>query len=134
MKLITRDTDYAMRALMYMAKRPERVVSVKELVGELEIPRAFLRRLLQVLSQKKILKSMKGKGGGFRLNRPPRKIGVADIMKIFQGNTDIIDCMFKKAICPDIGRCPLRREIKKIEKDVQRELDRITISSLTQGF
>ena len=134
MKLITRDTDYAIRALMYMAKRPERVVSAKELVDELEIPRAFLRRLLQVLSRKKILRSLKGKGGGFLLNRPPGKIGVADVIKIFQGSTDIIDCMFKKALCPDVGRCPLRREIKKIEKGVQRGLSRITVSLLVQGL
>ena len=132
MKLITRDTDYAIRALMYMAKRPESVVSAKELVDELGIPRAFLRRLLQVLSQKKILRSIKGKGGGFRLNHSPKKIGITDIIKIFQGNTNIIDCMFKKALCPDIGRCPLRKEIKKIEKGVQRGLGRINISFLTQ--
>ena len=130
MKLITRDTDYAIRALLYMAQRPEKVVSAKELVDELAIPRAFLRRLLQVLSRKKILRSIKGKGGGFRLNRVPKKIGIADIIRVFQGNTDLFDCMFKKALCPDVSRCPLRKELKKIEKLVHRELGRITLSSL----
>ena len=81
-------------------------------------------------NKKKILKSLKGKGGGFRLNRVPKKIGIADIIRVFQGNTDLFDCMFKKALCPDVSRCPLRKELKKIEKLVHRELGRITLSSL----
>ena len=71
MKLITRDTDYAIRAITYMAKHKESRVSVKELVKNLKVPRPFLRKILQVLDKKGLLRSYKGKGGGFLLNTRP---------------------------------------------------------------
>ncbi|MCX5702041.1 MAG: hypothetical protein NTW64_03570 [Candidatus Omnitrophica bacterium] len=44
MKLITRDTDYAIRALCYIAKNKNEIISVRELVTKLKIPRPFLRK------------------------------------------------------------------------------------------
>ncbi|MBN2121207.1 MAG: Rrf2 family transcriptional regulator [Candidatus Omnitrophica bacterium] len=130
MKLITRDTDYAIRSLVYMAKNNTQVVSVQELVEVLQMPRAFLRRLLQLLSKHNVLKSLKGKGGGFILNAAPKKISIIDIIQIFQGQLDISNCFFKKEICPNVKTCPLRKKIKKIEKNVFHELSSTTIASL----
>ena len=65
MKLITRDTDYALRAICYIAKQ-EKIVSVNELVKVLGVPRPFMRKILQRLSQEKILVSYKGEGRGGR--------------------------------------------------------------------
>ena len=56
MKLITRDTDYAIRALCFIARFKKKIVSVSELVKVLKIPRPFLRKILQTLNKKRILK------------------------------------------------------------------------------
>ena len=64
MKLITRDTDYALRALIRIAVSGKQVVSVSELVNELAIPRAFLRKVLQKLTKHSVLISVKGNQGG----------------------------------------------------------------------
>ena len=130
MKLITRNAGYVIRALMYMAKREGSVVSVNELVSKTHIPRAFLRRLLQVLNKNKILKSLKGKGGGFSLGVSPAEIRIVDIIKIFQKDTSIINCVLRKSICPNIKTCPLRKKIKEIEAYVLGQLRSITIASL----
>jgi Rrf2 family protein len=130
MKLITRETDYAVRALLYMAQSGKEVVSVNELVKESAIPRAFLRRLLQELGKAGILEPRKGKGGGFTLAEPVNKIKITDLMEIFQGGTDITQCMFKQKICPNRSACPLRKKIKDIEDFVARKLGNITIASL----
>ena len=65
MKLITRDTDYAVRALCFIGQRQKRLISASELVANLKIPRPFLRKILQTLNREGILNSYKGKGGGF---------------------------------------------------------------------
>ncbi|MBU2258562.1 MAG: Rrf2 family transcriptional regulator, partial [Candidatus Omnitrophica bacterium] len=65
MKLITRDTDYALRALCFIAKNKDKVTPAPELVAKLKIPRPFLRKILQSLDKNGLLKSYKGKGGGF---------------------------------------------------------------------
>ena len=59
MKLITRDTDYAVRALIFIIKQKKEVISVNKLINNLKLPRPFLRKILQVLNKKGILNSAK---------------------------------------------------------------------------
>jgi len=61
MKLITRNTDYALRALCYISKN-KNIVTVDELVERLGVPRSFMRKILQQLNKKMILVSFKGQG------------------------------------------------------------------------
>lgn len=133
MKLITRDTDYAVRALCFIAQSKERVVPVTTLVDKLKIPRPFLRQILQVLNKNGVLKSYKGSGGGFQLAILPQHIFLADLIKIFQGPLKINECIFKKKLCPNRDTCTLRDKISSIEKDVIMELGKITVSSLLKN-
>jgi len=130
MKLITRDTDYAVRALCYIAKSKNRVIPVTEMVKELRIPRPFLRKLLQLLNKKGMLKSQKGSGGGFALAMPAREIFLADLVEIFQGELKINECLFKNRACPNRRVCNLKRQLDAVEKRVIAELRPITIESL----
>ena len=59
MKLITRNTDYAIRALCYIAEQKQEVISADRLVKSLEIPRPFLRKILQTLTKAGLLNSSK---------------------------------------------------------------------------
>jgi Rrf2 family protein len=130
MKLITRNTDYALRAVCFIAKKKTKIVTVSELVRELKMPRPFLRKLLQLLNKKGILKSYKGQGGGFLLAKPVNKIFLVDLIKIFQGPFKLTECFFKKMSCPNIKTCALRKKIAIIEDHVISELKPITIASL----
>lgn len=130
MKLITRNTDYAVRAVCFIAKAKNRKVCVSELVDKLRMPRPFLRKILQVLSNKGILRSCKGTGGGFILAKQARCIYLTELLKIFQGPLKLNECFFKKNKCPNEKTCPLRKKISDIEKYVIHELGSITISSL----
>lgn len=130
MKIITRDTDYAVRALCYMAEKKGGIVTVSEIVNELKAPRAYLRKILQILNKKGILKSQKGFGGGFGLGLSPANIYVIDLIKIFQGGMKLNECMFKKKICPNRSSCRLREKLYDIENYVRDELSRITIEGL----
>lgn len=130
MKLITRDTDYAVRALSYIANNKKRMVSVSDLVMELKMPRPFLRKILQVLNKNRILKSYKGKDGGFLLSLPANKIFLKDLINIFQGPFQLNECLFKKQICPRRSICVLRKKIGIIEKNLISEINNITIASL----
>ncbi len=127
MKLITRETDYAVRALCFMARDKQKVFSAAELVKMLKIPRPFLRKILQTLNKKGMLESFKGQGGGFKLALKPENIFLLDIIKIFQGQLQINDCLFKKAPCPNINICKLRAKIDNINRFVISELKEITI-------
>ncbi|MDD5432564.1 MAG: Rrf2 family transcriptional regulator [Candidatus Omnitrophica bacterium] len=133
MKLITRDTDYALRAVCFIEKNSNKLVTVPELVQAIRIPRPFLRKILQTLTKKRILKSYKGAGGGFELALPPNKISLIALIKIFQGSLKLNECFLRKKACPNQKTCALKKKIDKIEGLVVRELSSITIGSLLKG-
>ena len=131
MKLITRNTDYALRALCYMSKH-DGLVTVDHLVKKLGVPRPFMRKILQQLNKEGILESYKGQGGGFKLRISSKKIYMVEIMRVFQGPLGLNGCFLKKDVCPNKGKCVLRKKIRSIEEGVLGQLREITIASLVQ--
>lgn len=130
MKLITRDTDYAIRALAAIASAKEKVVPAAGLVRQLKIPRPFLRKILQALNKKGVLKSIKGKNGGFNLALDPKNIYLLKLMEIFQGKFKLNECLLKRKRCPNIFTCPLRKKICNIERYVVAQLKNVSLASL----
>jgi len=134
MAIINRNTDYAIRAISYIAKvqKDSGTVSTKEVYKNTKISRPFLRKILQILAKNKIVESIKGKGGGFRLKHSPKDIYIIDLIKIFQGKIELSRCLLGRKICPHIKRCKLRKKIDKIEQYVLEELSSITIKDLLE--
>ncbi len=128
--MITRNTDYAMRALCYIAEEGKDSVTADEMVTELRIPRPFLRKLLQRMSAEGILRSFKGAGGGFALAKKPGAIKITDLICVFQGTVELNECVFKKKLCPNRATCKLRVEIDSIQRDVLARLSKVSIASL----
>ena len=130
MKLITRSSDYAIRALSYMARNKKKLVSAEELVCKLEIPRPFLRRILQRLHKGGVLKAGLGREGGFKLKKSPGDVNVVKVMEIFQGKFSLNECVFKKKTCPSVKNCRLKKRIDRLRDHAERELRKTTLSYL----
>ncbi len=131
MKLITREIDYAVRALIYLAdNKNERIVPVPELVDELGITRPFLRKIMQLLAKAGVIESYKGNKGGFRLIKKPDDVYLIDLVEIFQGDFSLNECLLNKDICPNKGNCILKDRVDDIEEKVRLELESIDLSSL----
>ena len=130
MNLINRDTDYAVRALRYLAQRPGMVLSVAELHDELSVPRPYLRSILQKLARGGILRSHRGQHGGFQLDKAPEDILLTDVMELFQGEVSMTQCMLHGEACPNRATCPLRALIKDVEALVSDKLRTTTIATL----
>jgi Rrf2 family protein len=130
MNLLARSTDYAVRAILFMAQDPDQVTSTAELEAELHLPRPFMRKTLQILQKAGYLDSVKGNKGGFTLTRRPSDIRMFDLMTIFQGDISLGDCLFKKKICSCVKTCPLRQEIKKMEQALLERLKTLTVADL----
>lgn len=130
MKLITKDIDYAVRAIVFMADSKAEQVSSGTLLKGLKISRPFLRKILHTLEKNNILLSQKGRGGGFRLIVKPEDIKLSYLVKIFKGEFTILDCVFNKEPCINIATCRLRNKMMLIEDFISLELKTITIESL----
>ncbi|MBI5346523.1 MAG: Rrf2 family transcriptional regulator [Chlamydiae bacterium] len=135
MKLITKKTDYAIKALCHMAKTDGiGLFTASKLSKELKIPKPLLRSLLQQLGKNSIISSSKGNLGGFKLNKPANKIFIIDLIKIFQGPIELSLCFVKKHLCFDINHCPLRKVINGIASDINKKLAKVTIASLNKNL
>ena len=132
MKLINQDADYGFKALLAIARRSGEVTSVAELTEELCIPRPYLRKIMQALARTGLVRSFKGRGGGFVLGRPAARIAVADVVRVFQGEISLHDCLFKKRVCPDVRTCPLRAAVGRLEQRLVKNLEALTVASILE--
>ncbi len=134
MKVLTKNTDYAIRALLSLGFANGGYLSARSIAGEQDIPYQFLRRLLQEMIRHGLVSSKEGAGGGFMLAKAPDDIRVRELIEIFQGRVQVSECMFRKQICANRARCVLRHEIMRIEQVVEREFDNITIGKLLRDL
>lgn len=130
MKMITKDTDYAIRAVVYLAKVKDRFVSSSEIAKKEKIPLLYLRRILQVLIRNNLAVSKEGIGGGVRLKVKPENINIADMIGMIQGQIKISKCMFRKKMCANRKNCMLRKKIQSVEELVIQKFRNVTIQDL----
>ncbi len=130
MSLINKNTDYAVRALSFMAEKKGTIISASELSKKLEISWSLLRRILQELSKEGFVRSIKGKGGGFALEVPANEIYLLELIKKFQGHIQFNNCTINERNCSNLKGCELRKKVSEIENRVISELRPITIASL----
>ncbi len=130
MKVLNKNTDYAIRALLTLAANRGSYMSAKSIATQQGMPYQFLRRLLQELLKRNLIVSKGGVQGGFMLERDPHGIRVTELIEIFQGKVQVSECMFRKQICGNRAHCVLRHEIMRIEQVVQSEFEKVTIGKL----
>jgi Rrf2 family protein len=133
MQLLTKETDYAMRALISIADTPGRSSTALAVAATEKIPWLFLRRVLAKLAAARLLSSRKGRSGGFSLASRPEKISMADVIRIFQGEIELNQCLVKGIPCCNRPTCPIRRRVKGVERMLRKELSAITIAMLVQA-
>jgi Rrf2 family protein len=130
MKVLTKHTDYAVRALISLGMKSDVWVSAKAVSEEQSIPYQFLRRILQDLIRSGLVVSKEGAGGGVMLGKDPDSIRVKDVIEIFQGKVQVSECMFRKQLCSNRANCVLRHEIMRIEQMVNDEFSKVTVGKL----
>ena len=133
MKLLTKNTDYAVRALIELAQKKDEYISAREISDKQDIPYEYLRKILQKLISNEYATSKEGGKGGVKISSKPEEIKVIDIINLFQGEVQLSECVFRKQICQNRATCVLRKNIRRIENMVREEFEGITIESLLQG-
>ncbi len=83
---LTSKTEYAILALVYLGRKPDgELVHADEIVLAQGIPKQFLQQILYALKQADLVRSVKGKNGGYSLSRTPQKITLAEVVRLFDG-------------------------------------------------
>jgi Rrf2 family protein len=105
---ISRKIDYALRAMIYLASLPhERVVPLQDIAGATQLPRDFLAKILKVLTEKKLVRSVRGAHGGYQLARPARDISFLEVIEAAEGPVQLNVCLDHKDRCEVSASCTM---------------------------
>lgn len=91
--MLSKKTVYAFRALAHLAMRYQKgPVRILDIAREQKIPVKFLETIMNELKIQGMLTSKKGKGGGYNLNIPPKKIPLAKVIRLINGPIALVPC------------------------------------------
>ena len=127
-------TKYAIRAVCHIAHLPpgERA-QVKEISETLDIPQAFLSKILQDLARKGLLTSAKGPGGGFQLNCSPSETSLYSLVKAVEGPMVEGDCILGLSLCADDTRCPIHDTWKDIQDAFRERMEATSLMDVVEA-
>lgn len=89
---LSKFTDYAFRACLYLALRPERLTSIGEIARAHDIPASSMMKVVNQLVENGILASTRGRAGGVQLARPANQITIGSIARLMEGDGPVVDC------------------------------------------
>ncbi|MCL4321614.1 MAG: Rrf2 family transcriptional regulator [Deltaproteobacteria bacterium] len=128
---ISKASDYAIRGLIYMAKKPEGAVSyIKDIAKNTNTPASFMSKIFQTLSKAGLVNSFIGTKGGFSFNFPPKKITIKMVIEAIEGPIALNRCVINKAFCQQASHC----EVHFMWIDIQRMLSDALSSNSIADF
>lgn len=105
---ITRQADYALRAMVFLARQdPNKRASTKEIAEKQKIPPSFLAKIISQLSIAGLIHTSRGAHGGVVLSKPPEDISLLDVVEAIDGPIALNDCTVSPGNCENYADCPL---------------------------
>lgn len=129
--ILSRTTQYAIQALIFMATQPPGVAVLNRTIAEcLKSPPTYLAKILQELCRGNLLYSFRGKQGGFCLRERSDRINLMQIVKITEGPGFTEDCVLGLRICSDSTACPMHAKWWPIKQEIVKLLQNQTLDML----
>jgi len=130
----SKTTEYAVRALVYVAISNENShrPGFKEVAEEIGAPVQFTAKILQAMARQKLLRSIRGKGGGFFYARDAEELKLSRVIDAFQGEDYFEGCVLGLGKCDPNNPCPLHDEFSRIRVDLVRMAETETIQGLAR--
>jgi Rrf2 family protein len=135
-RMLSHKTKYALKALFVMSQdHGHGPLLISEIAERGSIPKRFLELILLELKNQGVLRSKKGKGGGYVLSRPPEEISVGHVIRMLEGPLAPLPCASKTAYercedCPDEKTCGVRLLMKQVRDQTAAILDSATLADM----
>ena len=126
-------TDYALRMLMYLALKDDGLATIAEVADSYGISKNHLMKVAHQLGVGGYVGTVRGRGGGLRLAKPPEKIGLGEVVRRTEPDMALVPC-FKPINGPCAIRscCVLRKALEKAQLAFIEVLDGYFLSDLVQ--
>lgn len=131
---LTKQTNYAIRMLMYCAANGENLSRIPEIARAYGVSELFLFKILQPLNKAGLVETVRGRNGGVRLPRPADQINLFDIVRVTEENFAMAECFETGEIdCPLVDSCGLNSALRKALNAFFEVLQQYTIDDLVKA-
>jgi len=127
---LTRQTNYAMRILMYCAANNDRLSRIPEIAHAYSVSELFLFKILQPLVEQGMIETVRGRNGGVRLGRPADQITLFDVVRVTEESFSMAECFDSDTDCPLVDSCALNSALREALNAFFNVLARHTIADL----
>jgi Rrf2 family nitric oxide-sensitive transcriptional repressor len=126
---LTLHTDYALRALTRVAIADGKLITINYIAQSFDISKQHLMKVVNDLSRKGYLDTVRGRNGGVRLRRRPRDINIGQVVRDTE-ELDVVGCLEQRGYCPIQRVCVLRGVLRDATEAFLAELDAYTLADL----
>ena len=128
---LTKQTNYAIRIMMYCAANSENLSQVPEIAKAYGLSELFLFKILRPLTKNGFVETVRGRNGGIRLTRDASLIKLSEVVRITEDNFNMAECFSEEgADCPLIDSCELNSALREALAAFFNVLDKYTIEDL----
>lgn len=123
---------YALRVMIDLAEHGDgSYIPMKEVAQRQEISLKYLEKIMPLLVSAKLVEGLHGKGGGYRLTRPPAQYRASEILMLTEGDLAPVACMECNAeVCKRAGDCRTLPMWTELNRRIVEYLDSVTIADL----
>jgi Rrf2 family transcriptional regulator, nitric oxide-sensitive transcriptional repressor len=126
---LTLHTDYALRALIRVAIADGKLITINDIAKCFDVSQQHLMKVVNDLSRKGYLETVRGRNGGIRLARPPQDINIGQVVRDTE-ELDVIGCLGQRGYCPIQRICVLSGVLRDATEAFLAELDAYTLADL----
>ncbi len=131
---LTKQTNYAIRMLMYCAANEGQLSRIPEIAKSYGVSELFLFKILQPLSKAGIVETVRGRNGGVKLGRPAKDITLFDVVRVTEDSFAMAECFENGAVdCPLVDSCGLNSVLSKALKAFFDVLAEYTIDDIVKA-
>lgn len=130
--LISTKGRYALRVMVDLAEHPtEGYIPLKVIAKRQEISEKYLENIIKLLVKAKLLNGLRGKGGGYRLTKPPEEYTVDTILRLTEESLAPVGCLEENAaVCARIAECRTLSLWRGLDKVISDYLNSVTLADL----
>lgn len=130
--LISTRGRYSLRVMIDLAEhQSEEYIPLKTIAERQGISEKYLESIIKLLVKARVLSGLRGKGGGYRLTRPPEQYTVGDILRLTEESLAPVACLEPGAdTCPRVAQCRTLPVWQGLNKIINEYLDSVTIADL----
>lgn len=134
MGIFSKTCEYGLRAVFFIAQKSEQgeKTGVKEIAKQIDSPEHFLAKILQSLSKKGLIQSVKGPNGGFYIPKDALDMNLAQVVEAIDGHSLFTGCAMGLKECSSKYPCPLHEEFGVIRNRISKMLKTTTIGQFNE--